>query len=51
MRRTTDLLRAFANLCHPELSNWLINAFNGEWYKTEDPVPVPRRGLELSSPM
>lgn len=23
-----------------ELNNWLINAFNGEWLKTEDPIPL-----------
>jgi hypothetical protein len=23
-----------------ELTNWLINAFNGEWLKTEHPKPV-----------
>lgn len=22
------------------LNNWLINAFNGEWLKTEHPVPI-----------
>ncbi len=22
-----------------ELNNWLINAFNGEWLRTEDAVP------------
>jgi hypothetical protein len=38
-----------ADLWHAELSKWLINAFNGEWYKTEDPVPIPRRGLETTA--
>lgn len=23
-----------------ELSTWLVNAFNGEWLRTEDPVPL-----------
>lgn len=23
-----------------ELSNWLVNAFNGEWLRTENPVPA-----------
>lgn len=23
-----------------ELSTWLINAFNGEWLRTEHPVPL-----------
>ncbi len=23
-----------------ELSNWLINAFNGEWLRTADAVPL-----------
>lgn len=23
-----------------ELSTWLINAFNGEWLRTDDPVPI-----------
>jgi hypothetical protein len=22
------------------LNNWLINAFNGEWLRTEDPAPM-----------
>ena len=26
------------------LNNWLINAFNGEWLRTEDAVPVERIG-------
>ena len=26
-----------------ELSNWIINAFNGEWLKVDNPVPVDRR--------
>jgi hypothetical protein len=45
IRQTSDFVRASANLGYPELSKWLINAFNGEWYKTEDPVPIPRRSL------
>jgi hypothetical protein len=28
-----------------ELSKWLINAFNGEWLKTEDPAPIPKRDI------
>ena len=27
----------------PELSNWLVNAFNGEWLRTEHPTPVQAR--------
>ena len=26
------------------LNNWLINAFNGEWLRTEDAVPVESIG-------
>jgi hypothetical protein len=26
------------------MNNWLINAFNGEWLKTEDPVPMKKGG-------
>lgn len=26
------------------LNNWLINAFNGEWLRTEDVIPVERIG-------
>lgn len=26
------------------LNNWLINAFNGEWLRTEDAVPMERIG-------
>ena len=25
-----------------ELNNWLINAFNGEWLRTEDAVPMEK---------
>lgn len=25
-----------------ELSDWLVNAFNGEWLKTEDPKPMAK---------
>jgi hypothetical protein len=24
-----------------ELSDWLVNAFNGEWLRTDKPVPMP----------
>lgn len=27
------------------LNNWLINAFNGEWLKTKQPVPIEGRGV------
>ena len=27
-------------IVYDKLSNWLVNAFNGEWLKTEDPVPI-----------
>ena len=23
-----------------ELSDWLVNAFNGEWLRTEEPKPI-----------
>ena len=26
------------------LNNWLINAFNGEWLRTEDAIPTERIG-------
>lgn len=26
------------------LNNWLINAFNGEWLRTEDAIPLERIG-------
>ena len=26
------------------LNNWLINAFNGEWLRTEDAMPMERIG-------
>ncbi|KAL2433704.1 putative dipeptidyl-aminopeptidase B [Exophiala dermatitidis] len=29
-----------------KLSNWLINAFNGEWYRTEDPKPIEEGSLD-----
>lgn len=29
------------------LSNWIINAFNGEWLRTENPVPYERIGANL----
>lgn len=28
------------------LNNWLINAFNGEWLRTEDAVPL--RSVDVS---
>ncbi|KAJ9669294.1 hypothetical protein H2201_000646 [Coniosporium apollinis] len=27
-------------IVYDKLNNWLINAFNGEWLKTEDPIPL-----------
>ena len=27
------------NMVYEKLSKWLVNAFNGEFYKIEDPVP------------
>lgn len=27
-------------MCCAELSDWLVNAFNGEWLKTDRPEPV-----------
>jgi dipeptidyl aminopeptidase len=24
-----------------ELRDWLVNAFNGEWLRTDDPQPAP----------
>ena len=32
-----------ADLC-TGLNNWLINAFNGEWLRTEDALPMERIG-------
>lgn len=29
-----------------ELDNWLINAFNGEWLRTEDAVPMESIGAD-----
>lgn len=26
-----------------ELQSWLINAFNGEWLKIENPVPIDKK--------
>ena len=26
------------------LNNWLVNAFNGEWLRTEDAMPMERIG-------
>ncbi|KIW74149.1 hypothetical protein Z517_12559 [Fonsecaea pedrosoi CBS 271.37] len=28
------------HIVYDKLANWLVNAFNGEWYRTEDPKPV-----------
>jgi len=28
------------HIVYDKLAKWLINAFNGEWYRTEDPSPV-----------
>ena len=25
---------------NPELNNWLINAFNGEWLRTSNAIPL-----------
>ncbi|KAL1651340.1 hypothetical protein SLS58_000679 [Diplodia intermedia] len=39
-------------IVYDKLSTWLINAFNGEWLRTEDPAPIPvgvvveREGVE-----
>ncbi|OAP54771.1 hypothetical protein AYL99_11219 [Fonsecaea erecta] len=30
-------------IVYDKLANWLVNAFNGEWYRTDDPKPI---GLE-----
>jgi dipeptidyl aminopeptidase len=27
-----------------ELTNWLINAFNGEWIKVANPKPTGKKG-------
>lgn len=27
-----------------ELSDWLVNAFNGEWLRTDAPKPLPLGG-------
>lgn len=28
------------HIVYDKLSKWLVNAFNGEWYRTEDPKPI-----------
>jgi dipeptidyl aminopeptidase len=28
------------HIVYDKLSKWLVNAFNGEWYRTDDPKPV-----------
>jgi dipeptidyl aminopeptidase len=28
-----------------ELTNWLVNAFNGEWIKVANPTPNGKRSL------
>ncbi|EXJ82697.1 hypothetical protein A1O3_06511 [Capronia epimyces CBS 606.96] len=28
------------HIVYDKLSKWLVNAFNGEWYRTEDPKPL-----------
>ncbi|KIW25208.1 uncharacterized protein PV07_08406 [Cladophialophora immunda] len=28
------------HIVYDKLANWLVNAFNGEWYRTEDPKPI-----------
>ncbi|MCJ1313494.1 hypothetical protein MMC25_007173 [Agyrium rufum] len=30
-------------MVYDRLNNWLVNAFNGEWLKTEDPHPIAKR--------
>ena len=30
------------------LNNWLINAFNGEWLRTEHAVPFEKTGIALN---
>ena len=31
--------------CRAGLNNWLINAFNGEWLRTEHAVPYEKTGV------
>lgn len=31
-------------IVYDKLSTWLINAFNGEWLRTEDPWPIQQKG-------
>ena len=28
------------DIVYDSLGRWLVNAFNGEWYRTQDPVPI-----------
>ncbi|KAJ9614404.1 hypothetical protein H2200_002540 [Cladophialophora chaetospira] len=38
------------NVVYDKLGKWLVNAFNGEWYRTEDPRPLEvgeSSGLDL----
>lgn len=32
------------NIVYDKLNNWLINAFNGEWLRTADAVPLQLDG-------
>lgn len=32
--------RVYVLMWLPELRDWLVNAFNGEWLKTSDPKPI-----------
>ncbi len=43
-RSSTNLLILGLLTYNSGLSNWLINAFNGEWLRTEKALPVERIG-------
>ena len=34
------------HVVYDKLAKWIVNAFNGEWYRTEDPRPVEMGGTE-----
>lgn len=36
-----------ANKITTELQDWIINAFNGEWLKVTNPVPIGKRAVTI----
>ncbi|KAF2400473.1 putative dipeptidyl-aminopeptidase B [Trichodelitschia bisporula] len=37
-------------IVYDKLTNWLVNAFNGNWLRTDDPKPVPLIGRTVQKP-